>query len=143
MNQGMDIKQWLTSFGRRPTAARLLVLASLHQEGGALNAPQILAWVRRTRKVNKVTVYRILEDFVGLGILRRLVLEGRATYYELASEQHPAHPHFQCRSCGMVQCLEPVNLARIWPELRGPLGNRAEKIEILVEGTCRRCRGLG
>jgi hypothetical protein len=30
----------------------------------------------------------------------------------------------------------------MWTQLQGPLGNRAERIDIRVEGVCHRCRGI-
>ena len=90
--------------------------------------------------MNKVTVYRILEDFTRRGMVRKLTLEGRVNHFELACEHHPPHPHFQCHTCREVQCLEPVALQQMWSELRGPVGNRADHIEIRIEGLCHKCR---
>ena len=101
---------------------------------------EILNAIRVRRSVNKVSVYRILDDLTRLGLVRKLPSEGAAAHYELACEHHPPHPHFQCQACGEVQCLEPVPLERIWREI-DPRGNRAERLEIRVEGLCRRCQG--
>jgi len=143
METPADAKARLLAAGLRPTAARLLLWEIMQGQGRALTAGDLLELMHRRRQVNKVTVYRNIEQFLRRGLVRRLCLEGRVAYYELASDQHPSHPHFQCTACGQVECLEPVNMSRFWTELKGPLGNRAEKIEILVEGICRHCRRLG
>ncbi len=96
--------------------------------------------VRARRRVNKVTVYRILEDFTRRGIVRRLSLDSRVSHYELACEHRPPHPHFQCQTCREIQCLDPAPMNRLWTELQGPVGNRADHIEIRVEGLCHKCR---
>jgi Fur family ferric uptake transcriptional regulator len=131
----------------RPTPLRLQVLETLSSEDRAWQAREILEAIRARRAVNKVTVYRILDDLVRLGLVRKLPSEGAAAHYELACEHHPPHPHFQCRACGELQCLEPVPLERLWGELKGPLGNRVDRLEIRAAGLCRRCqereRGLG
>jgi Fur family ferric uptake transcriptional regulator len=129
--------------GVRQTAVRLAVLETLGQAPRALRASEILELVRKRRRVNKVTVYRILEDFTQRGLLRRLALEGRVCHYELACEHHPPHPHFQCHACREVQCLEPVPLERMWTGLLGPVGNRADHIDIRVAGLCHKCREVG
>ncbi len=63
------------------------------------------------------------------------------SHYELACEHHPPHPHFQCHACREIQCLDPAPITRMWTELQGPLGNRADDIDIRVGGLCHKCRG--
>jgi len=142
MSDSCDFFQWLLQQGLRPTAVRLAVLGILRDSERALKAQEILEAIRLRRRVNKVTVYRILEDFVQRGVIRRLALEGRVSHYELACEHRPPHPHFQCRSCREIQCLEPVPLLRMWAELQGPVGNQAEHIDIRVDGLCHKCRSI-
>ena len=132
--------QILAHKGVRPTALRLAVLEALGAAPRALRAREILEAIRAQRRVNKVTVYRILEDLTGRGLLRRLTIEDRVSHYELACEHHPPHPHFQCHTCREIQCLAPAPMTRVWTELQGPLGNRADHIDIRVEGLCHKCR---
>jgi Fe2+ or Zn2+ uptake regulation protein len=140
MNDGCDFPRLLSRLGVRPTALRLAVLEVLGGALRALRVQEILEAIRSRRRVNKVTVYRILEDFTSRRLIRQLSLEGRVSHYELACEHHPPHPHFQCLSCREVQCLEPVPLGRMWTEIQGPLGNRADSIDIRVAGVCHKCR---
>ncbi len=142
MGDGCDFQKWLAAQGLRPTPVRLAVLEVLGAASRALRPREILTALRARRTVNKVTVYRILEEFTRRGLLRRLALEGRGSHFELACEHHPPHPHFQCRTCREVQCLEPAPLKRMWTELQGPLGNQAEQIDIRVQGLCHKCRDL-
>ncbi len=124
----------------RPTSARLAVFQVIADADGVLRSAEVYQQVLRRRRINRVTVYRILEEFTQRGIIRRLSLEGRSRFYELAAGCIPVHPHFQCQICGVVQCLEPMNMERIWEELKGPMGNMAERIEIRVNGICHKCR---
>jgi Fur family transcriptional regulator, ferric uptake regulator len=126
----------------RPTPLRLMVLETLGSEDRAWQAREVLEAIRSRRRVNKVSVYRILDDLVRLGLVRKLPGEGTAAHYELACEHHPPHPHFQCQSCGAMQCLQPVPLEDLWRELRGPSGNRVDRLEIRVAGICRRCQEM-
>lgn len=140
MSDRCNFPQLLARNDLRPTPVRLAVLEILGDAARALRAGEILELLRGRRRVNKVTVYRILEDFTARGILRKVFLDDRAALYELACEHHPPHPHFQCLSCREVQCLAPVPLGRMWAEIQGPLGNRADRIDIRVEGQCHKCR---
>jgi Fur family ferric uptake transcriptional regulator len=124
----------------RPTPLRLQVLETLGSENRAWQAREVLDAIRARRPVNKVTVYRILDDLVHLGLVRKLPSAGAAAHFELACEHHPPHPHFQCQACGEVQCLEPVQLEPLWREIKGPLGNRVDRLEIRAAGLCRRCQ---
>ena len=143
MSDRCDFPQLLARHQLRPTALRLAVLEVLGSAPRAWQSREILEAVRARRRVNKVTIYRILEDFARLGLIRKIPLEGKSGHYELACEHHPPHPHFQCHSCGGVQCLEPVSLEGVWRELKGPLGNRADRLEIRVAGICQECRDMG
>jgi Fur family transcriptional regulator, ferric uptake regulator len=140
MSDHCDFPQWLIGQGLKVTPVRLAVLEILGSAPQALQAREILEAIRTRRRVNKVTVYRILEDFIQRGMVRRLSLDGRVSYYELACEHHPPHPHFQCHTCHEIQCLDPAPMTRIWTDLHGPLGNRADHIDIRIEGLCHKCR---
>jgi Fur family ferric uptake transcriptional regulator len=143
MSDACDFHMLLAHFGVRPTPLRLAVLEVLGSAKQAFRAGDILARIQDRRRVNKVTVYRILEDFSQRGLIRKIPVAGKAARYELACEHHPPHPHFQCHTCGEVECLEPVPLELVWAEIRGPLGHRADRLEIRVAGVCRRCREMG
>lgn len=140
MSDSCDFPRVLARHRRRLTPLRLEILAILGGGRQAWQARELVARLQTGRRVNKVTVYRILEDFLSLGLVRKVIADGGAAFYELACEHHPPHPHFQCRRCGAVQCLEPVDLDDIWGALKGPLGNQADGLEIRVAGLCRKCR---
>jgi Fur family ferric uptake transcriptional regulator len=143
MLKGGSFSEALRHLGVRPTALRLALLETLASEPRAFTAGELLGLIRRRRRVNKVTVYRLLEEFTGLGLARRVATVGKAAHYELAGERHPDHPHFQCRACGAVHCLEPVPLAAVWSALKGTAGIQADCLEIRVAGLCRHCRDEG
>ncbi|MFW6113121.1 MAG: Fur family transcriptional regulator [Thermodesulfobacteriota bacterium] len=143
MSDRCDFREILVQRRVRPTPLRLGVLETLSSEDRAWQAREILDAIRARRPVNKVSVYRILDDLTRLGLVRKLTSEGAAAHYELACEHHPPHPHFQCQACKEVQCLEPVPLDHIWREIKGPRENRADHLEIRVAGLCSKCRKTG
>ena len=143
MRDVCDFRALLFQYHLRPTPLRLEVLEALGSRDRAWQAREVLAAVRARRRVNKVSVYRILDDLVRLGLVRKLPTEGAAAHYELACEHHPPHPHFQCKACGELQCLKPVPLEHLWQHLQSPSGNLVERLEIRVAGLCRRCQDTG
>jgi Fur family ferric uptake transcriptional regulator len=51
------------------------------------------------------------------------------------SSKH-CHPHFICRSCGSVECLQGLQIPA---PLKLKPGYRAEELEIYIRGLCARC----
>ena len=87
-----------------------------------------------------MTVYRILELLVDHQIVERLSTGGRAAYYGLApNDYHLPHPHFYCKSCGQMDCLNPdslnVDTDTLWKTFPG----RIDKVEVRVDGVCKNC----
>ena len=61
---------------------------------------------RAEGKVNRATVYRIIELFERLGIVHRLNI-GWKYKVELSDVFHSHHHHFYCVACGRAYPLEP------------------------------------
>ena len=116
--------------GYKATPQRLAVLAAI-----AAEQHQSLEGIRaRCPEVGMVTVYRTLDLFSELGLVRRLDL-GDGPRYEMAEDHHH---HLICEECGSVtefeQCpLDPLRL----PRVGGDFEVRAHSLE--VYGTCSDC----
>ena len=117
--------------GYKATPQRVAILRALAEE-----QHQSLEEVRvRCPEVGLVTVYRALDLFGELGIVRRLDL-GDGARYELAEDHHH---HLVCESCGEIsefeECpLDPESLALKNFEFEV----RAHSLE--VYGRCAGCR---
>ena len=130
----------LKASGLGYTPNRLKVLQAVGRSDAPASAREIFAALRRTSRINRVTVYRILDLLVASGLVERLSGGGRSFFYGLApSEQHPPHAHFYCRNCGRLACLSPecLPLEKVAP--RGKLPGRIEGLQIRVDGVCRDC----
>jgi Fur family ferric uptake transcriptional regulator len=138
-----DFRRLLEHHHTRPTILRLAVLEVLGSARRAWRPQEILQTIRQKRRINKVTIYRILENMWRLGIVRKIALEGKACHYELACDHHPPHPHFQCHGCGETQCLEPLGTAMFLSELQGWGGNLVDTLEIRIGGFCPKCQARG
>ncbi len=94
--------------------------------------------------MHKTTVYRNLGAFQEAGLVRKLPSDGRPCVYELTCPHSlPVHPHFSCRSCGEVICLEPVDLASLWGPMARKRGLLLERTQITLSGLCSECRDRG
>ena len=117
--------------GYKATPQRISILEAL-----AAEQHQSLEGIRgRCPEVGMVTVYRTLDLFGDLGIVRRLDL-GDGPRYELA-EAH--HHHLICESCGDISEFDacPLDPVALSPEAAG-FEVRAHSVE--VYGRCSGCR---
>jgi Fur family transcriptional regulator, ferric uptake regulator len=117
--------------GYKVTPQRLAVLAAI-SAGQHQGLDEIKA---RCPEVGMVTVYRTLDLFSGLGLVRRLDL-GFGSRYELAEDHHH---HLVCEDCGNVTEFEwcPLDLQSL-PRVGCDFEVRAHSLE--VYGTCSECR---
>jgi hypothetical protein len=89
----------------------VMIIQVVGNNSGALSAQQIYDTPCRSDNINRVTVYRILDLLVEKGLVDRISGGGRFFVYGLApSKNHPAHPHFFCKNCGNLECLNPLSL---------------------------------
>ncbi len=90
--------------------------------------------------LHRVSVYRALQAFVDSGIVHRVDAGDRLWRFALCECGHSSHchPHFTCRVCGRVECLNEVDLPRLE---RPPPGYKVEEQEIYIRGVCPGCTG--
>lgn len=135
-----DYEELLDSAGLEITANRMRVLEVVGDNSFPLSAGDIFKTLDRSSSINRVTIYRILDLLVGHGVLERLSSGGRAAYYGLApNDYHVPHPHFYCKSCGQMDCLNPESLNVDTDSLWKTFPGQIDKVEIRVDGLCKNC----
>jgi len=88
--------------------------------------------------VDLATIYRILKLFKKKLIIREIGIKDNIKFYELSCIHHPVHPHFLCKKCNTLYCLEKID-----DESFKILSNLAkdhivENIQLL--GICNKCK---
>lgn len=129
--------EMLKSSGLSRTAQRLSVLDALLKEDKPLNAKEVLDLCGD--RMNRVTVYRIMESFRNGGIVRELPTESGVKYFEIACRHNPVHPHFYCRDCGAMSCLGPLTASDIWEWFAKPHAFRIDHVSVNITGSCKNC----
>ena len=138
-----NYKALLSDAGLEPTGNRRGVLEVIGSNNYPLSATDIFNILDRTSSINRVTVYRILDRLVALGVVERLSTGGRAAYYGLApNEHHAPHPHFYCKACGQMDCLNPESLNVETDAIQKTFPGRIDKVEVRVDGICKNCLNL-
>lgn len=140
MCQRCNYRRMLDGMGLDATPNRLRVLEVIGSSPSPLGAQEILKTVSRTADIHRVTVYRILDLLTEKGLVSRLSGLGRGLVYGLApNENHPLHPHFQCRSCGALQCMQPASLNMDIREVQRSFAGEITGLDIRVSGICGNC----
>jgi Fur family ferric uptake transcriptional regulator len=122
------------------TDNRIRVLEVIGNNSYPLSAADIYKTMEKSWRINRVTVYRILDLLVEHDLVDRISTGGRAFYYGMApNANHLAHPHFYCKRCGQMDCLTPgslnVDSDGLWKTFPG----RIDKVEVRVDGVCKNC----
>jgi len=140
MCQHCDYSDLLESSGLGYTPNRHRVLEVVGNNSGPLSAQQIFETLSRTDNINRVTVYRILDVLVDKGLVERIRGGGRSFVYGLApNRNHPAHPHFYCKHCGNLECLNPHSLDVDLQAMQRTFPGVIENVEVRVDGVCKNC----
>lgn len=129
----------LRQAGIAQTRQREAVLKILQTADQPLSIAVIRERLEKQTRINKVTVYRIISLFKKQGIIRDVLSAGGAVYVEMATSDHPVHPHFSCKNCGSLACLTPLTFSQA-RQLMAARGNfSVEHIEINISGLCNGC----
>lgn len=116
-----SVKFVLNIFEDRQKAVSVVALVKLLQE-----------------KMNKTTVYRILDRLEQDGVIHSFLGKEGLKWYAKCQGCSPAHhldvhPHFQCKDCGTVECLQV--------DISIPVINnkQIDSAEIILVGKCEDC----
>jgi Fur family transcriptional regulator, ferric uptake regulator len=138
--QRCNYTELLEGRGLEPIVNRVRVLEVIGDNPSPLSAQEVFATLGRTADINRVTVYRILDLLVEKGLVERLSSGGRSRLYGMApNPNHPAHPHFHCRSCGALQCLQPGSLTVDLTGVERSFAGEVQAVEVRLEGVCKTC----
>lgn len=96
-----DCKELLHTNGYRITERRVTLLTHLKET----KKPVTVSELQEALGMDKVTLYRALEEFVHSKILTKVNLQGKASYYEFTHQDHHHH-HLVCEKCGKIEDIK-------------------------------------
>jgi Fur family ferric uptake transcriptional regulator len=130
----------LRAAGLRATGPRVEVLGALDQASGPVSHGELAEQLSR-RGLDRVTVYRNLQDLAEAGLVERTLVGDTTWRFELkGAGQHGAqrHPHFTCTSCGEVTCL-PDGALKVGGQAGLPRALGRGEAEVSIRGVCDGC----
>lgn len=107
-------EELLHKYGYRITPARIALLTFLSRSKKPLTAGDIQKEMSYT--MNKVTLYRALEDLTKSKIVGKINLQDTATYYEFLHKDHHHH-HIVCEKCGKIEDIEHCEQTNLQKEV--------------------------
>jgi len=140
-----DARELLARSGVAATANRELVARALSAAGCPVTPQELLD--RLGDRMNRVTLYRILDLFVARGVATRHNAGERAFRYCLRTglTGHGGHAHFTCVRCGHTQCLDSrsldADMAAFLAHLAQSGAMRVDTAELRFGGVCEDCLG--
>jgi Fur family ferric uptake transcriptional regulator len=120
----------------RKTKSVKILVDEFEKHSTAISAITLIE--RLHLKMNKTTIYRVLEKLEDDGFLHSFLGKNGNKWFAKCSDcsnavHHDVHPHFQCSDCGKVDCLSTDVLIPTIP-------NRTVDVsQILLQGTCEDC----
>jgi len=134
-----DTLRILQKAGLSKTPQRIAVLNIMKNAVVPVNMNSIRQALETKIRIDRVTIYRILSLFKQHMIIREIASTGTTNYFELATMENPVHPHFICRNCDTLSCLEPLTFSQA-KSLSPDNDYTIEHIEINISGLCAGCR---
>lgn len=137
----LHAEQALASAGHRRGGARDAVLALLGGESCALTALQMEERLRTARRaVSRASIYRVLDELEGLGLVQRVETGQAMVRYERASAgEGEHHHHLVCERCGAVTPFTDPALERAISSISERVPLQVSEHEIVLRGACEDC----
>ena len=133
--------EFLRTRGKRITRQRRVIVDHVASHHEHFDAEQLLAGLRKTpegSRASRPTVYRTLAEMVDAGLLKKMVLDGRAVYEH--DYGYPQHDHLYCTGCRTLIEFSSDEVARICDAVAGQHQFRAQSHRLIVTGVCTHCR---
>ena len=135
----VDLRARLHERGLRVTPQRQQVLEAVDRLGHA-TPDEICAEVQRIAPgVNLSTIYRTLELFEELGLIRHAHLGAGPPSYHAAHDQ--AHLHLVCEDCGSITEGDVELAAELVGRIRAAHGFATDVEHMAIAGRCAYCLG--
>ena len=120
----------------RKTKSVKILLEEFNKNSSAISAIMLIE--RLNLKMNKTTIYRILEKLEDDGVLHSFLGKNGHKWYAKCNgcshtKHHDTHPHFQCSDCGKVDCLSTDVFIPKIPN------RKIDTSQLLLQGKCEDC----
>lgn len=128
------LKSVLTKYGYSITKSRAIIFEQLLKQS-PISAAKL---ADSCKLVNRSTIYRTLDLFEQLAIVKRIWI-GFKNKYELTDRFDPHHHHLSCLNCRRVFSVKEPALERLLNKISHTHGVRPVDHQVEITGYCRHC----
>jgi Fur family ferric uptake transcriptional regulator len=120
----------------RKTQALKSLMEQFEKQSSAISTIQLIKLL--DSKFNKTTIYRVLDKLEQDGVLHSFLGNNGIKWYAKCqgcskSNHKDVHPHFQCVSCGKMDCLHIKVDLPLFPN------RKTLSTHVLIKGECESC----
>ncbi len=134
-------EEFLQYRGKRVTQQRRILVDFIFGRHQHFDAEELLgALVQElgSGRVSRPTVYRTLGELVDAGLLRKMILGGRAVYEH--DYGYPQHDHLHCTKCNQLIEFHSPDLARLRDAVAQEHRFRVAGHRLIISGICEECQ---
>ncbi len=132
-----DCADELKEVNLNATEARIATMQLFESHEEPIDAQHLLEDLQKKFKIDRVTVFRILNTFTEKGLLKKLEFgEGKARY-ELAQEED--HHHLICENCGAIEDIPDTLIPGVEKEIQQKHKFLVKKHSLEFFGLCANC----
>lgn len=95
-------------------------------------------FLKKNKDINFSTIYRNLETFINVGIVRKVSLEDGKSAYQIIFEDQHTHSLI-CKKCGRVEALKGCPLEKIDMKEIENKGFQPDSHKFEIYGFCKEC----
>lgn len=136
--------EFLQSRGKRLTQQKRVLLETIFRRHEHFDADDLMDELRQDKvspkKVSRPTVYRLLNELVEAGLLRRMNLNGRAVYEH--DYGYPQHDHLHCEKCDKLIEFQSDELKELREAVARLHNFRVSGHRLIITGTCEECSSV-
>ena len=135
--------QELRKAGLKVTLPRVKILQILENSAQKhMSADDVYFALKESdEEVGLATVYRVLTQFEGAGLVNRHNFEGGRAVFELTPDDH--HDHIVCTSCGKIREFYDAIIEDRQERIAEELGFRITDHSMHLYGICPECQAEG
>ena len=133
--------EFLQSRGKRLTQQKQSLIETIFARHEHFDADDLIDELRqdksRPKKASRPTVYRLLNELVEAGLLRRMSLNGRAVYEH--DYGYPQHDHLHCEKCDKLIEFQSAELKELREAVARLHNFRVSGHRLIITGVCDAC----
>jgi len=134
-------EEFLQSRGKRLTQQKRILLETIFKRHEHFDADDLIDELRRdnggAKKASRPTVYRMLNELVEAGLLKRMSLKGRAVYEH--DYGYPQHDHLHCEKCDKLIEFQSDELKQLREAVAALHNFRVSGHRFIISGVCDEC----